>query len=194
MATITSKRQFQAIPMIGLILGLFYSFGLSIAACTAFLSERGVRMFSEWEFWAVNGAMLTAFAGYFLLVCEAAAARLSFASDNRSSRLRAIMALHQMLFTGWMVVLWTLEKGHPDFYLVFMIPAGIQWYLLGTLMIGESPHLSSRVKRATAAELSGANLPHLVLPRAGQGIPVDARRPVLHAGHRGDRHDRGRPV
>jgi hypothetical protein len=108
------------------------------------------RMSTSWEFWAVNAGFVTAFAGYFVMVCEAAAARLSFASDNRSSRLRAIMVLHQMLFTGWMVIPWLLtasNSDHIDLYMAYMIPAGLQWYFLGALMIGESTRLSGRVKR-----------------------------------------------
>jgi hypothetical protein len=149
MATITPRKQFQVIPMIASILGFFGCFWGSIPLCIEFLrSGGGARMYTEWEFWAANGAVLTAFTGYFLMVCEASAARLSFGSDNRSSRLRAIMVLHQMLFTGWMVVPWMLEKNHhPEMSMVFMTMAGIQWYILGAMMIGESPNLSSRVKR-----------------------------------------------
>jgi hypothetical protein len=148
MATVTPKRQFQVIPMVASMLGFFLAFYMSMPATYFFLEAGGGSMFRQWELWAVFGAMLTAFAAYFLMVCEASAARLSFASDNRSSRLRAIMVLHQMLFTGWMVIPWMLERNHQsEIYLAFMIPAGIQWYFLGALMIGESPRISGRVKR-----------------------------------------------
>ncbi len=148
MATVTPKKQFQVVPMVASMLGFFFSFYMSIMGTYAFLWEGGAKMFAQWQFWAVNGAMLTAFAAYFVMVCEASAARLSFASDNRSSRLRAIMVLHQMLFTGWMVLPWMLERNHqPEIYMTFMIAAGIQWYFLGAMMIGESPRLSGRVKR-----------------------------------------------
>jgi hypothetical protein len=148
MATVTPKKQFQVIPMVASMLGFFFSFYMSIGGTYAFLWEGGGKMITQWEFWAVNGAIFTGYCAYFLMICEASAARLSFASDNRSSRLRAIMVLHQMLFTGWMVVPWMLERNHhPEIYLSFMIPAGIQWYFLGAMMIGESSQLSGRVKR-----------------------------------------------
>lgn len=150
MATITPKRTFQVIPMIASIIGFFLCFWGSIPLCIELLQKNFARLAYDWEFWAINGAILTAFVGYFLMVCEAAAARLSFGSDNRSSRLRAIMVLHQMLFTGWMIVPWLTEARHEfdfGFFLGFMMLAGIQWYVLGALMIGESSNLSSRVKR-----------------------------------------------
>jgi hypothetical protein len=148
MATITPKKHFQVIPMVASMLGFFLCFYLSIVGAYAFFWEGGPRMFTEWEFWAVSAAVLTGFAAYFIMICEASAARLSFPSDNRSTRLRAIMVLHQMLFTGWMAVPWLLNKrDQMEISLVFMIFAGIQWYFLGALMIGESPHLSGRVKR-----------------------------------------------
>jgi hypothetical protein len=147
MATITPKRHLQVIPMVVSMLGLFVAFIASIFLSVEFMESGAARTSTSWEFWAVNAGFVTAFAGYFLMICEAAAARLSFASDNRSSRLRAIMVLHQMLFTGWMVIPWLVDTADADLYLAFMIPAGLQWYFLGTLMIGESTRLSGRVKR-----------------------------------------------
>jgi hypothetical protein len=39
------------------------------------------------------------------------------------------------------------RRAVPEFLLPFMIIVGLHWYFMGALMIGESPNLSSRVKR-----------------------------------------------
>ena len=62
--------------------------------------------FNDAEFWQACGAILTAYATYFALVFYAAAAQITFASDNRSTRLRVIMLVQHLLFVGWMAWLW----------------------------------------------------------------------------------------
>ena len=46
-------------------------------------------------------AWLSISAGYIALVFLAAAARLGFPSENRSTPLRIVMLLQQLLLTGW---------------------------------------------------------------------------------------------
>ena len=115
--------------------------------------------FAEAGFWQAMAALLTAYASYFVLVFLAAAARLTFASDNRSTRLRIVMLLQQLLFTGWITwIVFQPDAERPRyFHGRFLILLGLHWYAMGTLMTGESPELSARVKR---------NLPQSFLGRA----------------------------
>ena len=153
LATTTSRKQFQTIPMIVAALGLFYGCAMIIAGAVAFVMEGGPALYSESGFWIVSGAMLTGFAAYFVMICEAAAAKLSFASDNRSTRLRIIMLAHYLIFAGWMAAGWMLfpererEMATAPFLFIFMFCVSLHWYVMGALMVGESPRLSSRVKR-----------------------------------------------
>jgi hypothetical protein len=169
LATITPRNQFQVVPMVAAVLGLFLGFIFLIMGAVAFFEEGASSQFADWAFWLANAAVLTVFAAYFLLVCEAAAARLSFASDNRSSRLRAIMVLHFLLITGWIAVFWKLDPAYPDAVLVFMILAGLHWYIMGALMIGESPRLSSRVKRHLPQSFLGRMFLTWFYPGPGTG-------------------------
>ena len=125
----------------------------------------------QWEFWAVNGAILTGLSSPIsLMVCEASAARLSFASDNRSTPAprhhgAAPDALHRLDGHS----LDARKRPSVEIYLVFMILAGIQWYFLGALMIGESPDLSSRVKRQLPQSFLGRMFLTWFYPGPGKG-------------------------
>jgi hypothetical protein len=170
-ATNMRQKQFQVVPMVGAMLGYFASFYMSIGGVFGFFRGGGSSEIGTWEFWAISGAVLTAFFGYFLMVTEATAVRLSFASDNRSTRLRAIMVLHQMLFTAWAIVPWMLEKRHqPEISVAFMIAAGIQWYLLGAFMIAEPSQISSRVKRQLPQSFLGRIFLTWFYPGPGKGF------------------------
>ena len=171
MATNMRQKQFQVVPMVGSMLGFFFCFYMCIAGVNVFFFHGGPSEIGTWQFWTISGAILTAFVGYFLLVVEATAGRLSFASDNRSTRLRAIMVLHQMLFTGWVIVPWMLEKqSQPGFEIAFMVLAGIQWYFLGAFMIAEPAQLSSRVKRQLPQSFLGRVFLTWFYPGPGKGF------------------------
>ena len=115
--------------------------------------------------------MLTVFVAYFVMVCEAAAARISFAADNRSTRLRIIMVLQYLLLIGWFAVLWKIEMVHESI-LIFMILAGIHWYAMGVLMTGEMPRLSSRVKRRLPRTFLGRMFFSWFFPGPGTGYAL----------------------
>ena len=48
-----------------------------------------------------KGVILSFYVSYLVLFVLAAAAQLSFASDNRSTKLRIVMLVQQLLLTGW---------------------------------------------------------------------------------------------
>jgi hypothetical protein len=170
LATVATKKQFQVLPMLAAAIGCCFGFYLSLVLGYFFVEREATQWLADSYFWPVNGIILTAFLGYFVLLCEAAAARLSFASDNRSTRLRIIMVLHQFLFTAWMTFIWLDIHGRfVDFYFVFLIMAGIQWYLLGALMVGESPILFSRVKRQLPKSFLGRVFLTWFFPGPGKG-------------------------
>jgi hypothetical protein len=108
--------------------------------------------FDDSEFWVANAGVLSAYLSYLALVIAAAGAQLSFASDNRSSKLRVIMLIQQGLWIGWMAGMWMLwgDGAGPEFAMlyVFITVPLLQWAALGALMTGESPDLSRRVQRS----------------------------------------------
>jgi hypothetical protein len=170
LATVATKKQFQVLPMLFAAIGCCAGFMTSIPLTGEFVERAGPQLIADRDFWPVNGVILTAYLGYFVLLCEAAAARLSFASDNRSTRLRIIMVLHQFLFTAWMTLAWRENHGHNiEICAAFLTMAGIQWYLLGALMVGESPILFSRVKRQLPKSFLGRVFLTWFFPGPGKG-------------------------
>ncbi|MBN2021408.1 MAG: hypothetical protein JW809_01320 [Pirellulales bacterium] len=170
LATASLIRQIQILPTIGAVLGAAAAAWIGILLGGVFLFEEGGSAnFHDREFWVINAAILTAVVAYFAMVCEAAVARLAFASDNRSTRLRIIMVAQFALFTGWMTVVWILEQGFPAVPFMFAIIAGLHWYAMGALMTGESPVLSQRVKRNLPQSFLGRMLSTWFYPGPGAG-------------------------
>jgi hypothetical protein len=157
--TLASEKHWQIVLGIGAVIGLFYAFGGSIAlGAVALWEEPGV--FGEPYFWPAALCMLTAFASYLALAFLAAAARLTFAGANRSTPVRMVMLVQQMLFVGWFAWFAARESKIPDWpeiTAVCLVIVGIHWCVMGAMMTGESPELSPRVKR---------NLPQSLLGRA----------------------------
>ena len=173
LATITPRNQFQAIPMVAVIIGLILGFWGVVAAAITFLEEHGDFLYRESGFWIFNAALLTFFLAYFVMICEAAAARISFVADNRSTRLRIIMVLQYLLLVGWFTIMWKIEPYYDrSSILVFLIIAGIHWYVMGALMTGETPRLSSRVKRRLPRTFLGRMFFTWFFPGPGTGYAL----------------------
>ncbi|MBN2473304.1 MAG: hypothetical protein JXB62_01750 [Pirellulales bacterium] len=167
--TLTSEKHWQVVLSVVLIAGLFYAFGMSFLLAGVTLAElHGV--FLQPEFWQANAAFLTGYAGYFALLFYAAAAQLSFTSDNRSTRLRITMVVQHVLLTGWMAWLWIWPaQGEEELPFVFLMFLGIHWWVMGALMTGESPELSPRVKRQLPQSFLGRVFLTWLNPGPGTG-------------------------
>jgi len=173
LATLSVNRQFQVLSTIAAVLGTAMGAWIGVLLGFVFFDEGGGSMFRDWEFWVVNAGILTAVAAYFVMVCEAAAARLSFASDNRSTRLRVVMLIQFALWAAWLAVPWALEGyDDPEAIVILAIPAGVHWYVMGALMIGESPHLSQRVKRQLPQSFLGRVFLSWFYPGPGTGYAL----------------------
>lgn len=144
--TLTSEKHWQVVLSVIMIIGLLIAFWIGCGMASVAIWEADMPVDTA-EFWWANAAMLTAYLTYFALVFHAAVARITFASDNRSSRLRAIMLLQHICLTGWMFGFLIAEEGHGELIVIFLTLAGLHWYVMGSMMTGESPDLSPRVKR-----------------------------------------------
>ncbi|HQU42221.1 MAG TPA: hypothetical protein PK867_05390, partial [Pirellulales bacterium] len=85
----------------------------------------------------------------------AASARLTFASDNRSTALRMVMVVQQALLIGWFGWGFLQEQADPDIGMVYFIVSGIHWAAMGVLINGELGEMSLRVKRQLPQSLLG---------------------------------------
>jgi ABC-type transport system involved in multi-copper enzyme maturation permease subunit len=165
-ATLSRARHVQVLLSVALLLGLAF-FTLMWCIWTAvFIGERPNMPVDNAEVWIVQGSILTACGSYLVLFLLAAAAQLSFASDNRSTKLRMAMLVQQVLFTGWMGYFWITYHWDLSSLLAF---SGGHWMLMGALLTGEWSVLSPRVKRQLPQSVLGRVFLTWFNPGSGTG-------------------------
>lgn len=156
LATLATQRHWQVLLTVLVVAGLLLAFwGVAAAVYVAVVEGEDIGL-GDPEFWPVNAAIQTAYWSCFALVFFAAAAQLSFPSDNRATRLRIVMALQHALFAGWMAWVWLgPARGEEWVPLPYLLLCALYWYVMGALMTGESPMLSPRVKRGLPQSFLG---------------------------------------
>ena len=172
-ATIAQERHWQtlwsAAVVVGLAILFFFVVGTGIEGLT-----RDRIPYEDGRFWRANAVVGLVYASYFALVFFAAAAQLTFASENRSTALRVIMLAQQLVVTFSLVwitsvnllTLRQLGPGRPVVYVdpllvalnAFLPMLAVHWYLMGILMNGEMPRLSNRAKRRLPQSFLGRAL------------------------------------
>ena len=164
--TLSTAKHWQVVLSVLAVLGLFWVF---VPACElAGFALVWDMPFSDALFWQIFAAVLSIAASYMVLVFFAAAARVSFHSENRSTPLRVVMLLQQLLVVGWMTFA-AFSKAGPVLLTTCMCLLGLHWYAMGVFMTGESPELSSRVKRKLPQSLLGRALSTWFNPGPGTG-------------------------
>ncbi|MFC1596943.1 ABC transporter permease [Planctomycetota bacterium] len=152
--TLTTEKHWQVVLSVLLIIGLVVAFIFAWQMCYFVLWHEDLPVDTA-GFWQANAAWLTAYATYFMLVFYAAVAQITFASDNRSTRLRIVMLVQYLCFVGWMAWSFIAIERHSGMLFFFLCVAGLHWYVMGALMSGESPVLSPRVKRGLPQSFLG---------------------------------------
>jgi hypothetical protein len=151
-ATVAKERHWQIVYSVLIIIGLFLALYAAVGWCHDLL--RSPRMpFHEPSFWLGNLTFLTAYASIFALFYLAAGSQLTFTAENRSTPLRIVMLAQQMLWAGWLA--FYLARAQPQDIQLFVarvafLYAGFStfyWFVMGSIMVGELPELSPRVKR-----------------------------------------------
>jgi len=167
--TQTSSKHWQVILSAGVIAGLLLAFFVACSLLSEIIWLTNLP-FDAPEFWQVTVGMLTGYVSYFLLVFYAAAAQVSFASDNRSTRLRVIMVVQHLLLADWFAWIWAGPgRGDDDVLYAGLTLLGLHWYVMGALMTGESPELSLRVRRQLPQSLLGRAVLTWFNPGPGTG-------------------------
>ena len=167
-ATVSRARHVQVLLSVALLLGLALLTLLWCIWTAIFLGESADMPFDDPEVWIVQAFILTIYGSYLALFLLAAAAQLSFASDNRSTKIRIAMLAQQVLFSGWMVYFW-LVYNDEELLAVWLSFSGLHWMVMGGLMTGEWARLSPRVKRALPQSLLGRAFLTWFNPGSGTG-------------------------
>lgn len=169
LGSLTEQKALQVILSVLTIVGLLAAFGIGWAMVAAFL-EYSRPVFSEAWFWTTNAAILTFYGTCFALVFLAAVARITFASDNRSTPLRIVMVLQHVAIVGWLCGLAMPDAVRDPGFLIFALCLfAVHWSVLGGLMTGESPELSLRVRRRLPQSFLGRVLLTWFNPGPGTG-------------------------
>jgi hypothetical protein len=152
-ATIATERHWQtmwsAAVVVGLVLLFFFAVGVGVNGL-----ERERIAYDSPEFWYANVGMALAYGSYFAMFFLAAAAQLTFPSENRSTLLRIVMLVQHLLLVFGMAWAFARQQtsggGSPPVLQipsVFIVILTLHWYLMGTFLIGEVSQLSNRAKR-----------------------------------------------
>ncbi len=167
-ATITRARHWQIVLSVLLLIGLLAATVIWSIAVVSIISTGNAMPYQTLDFWTSNLAVISfciSFAVMFVLV---SAALISFASDNRSTKLRIVMMVQQVLWIGWMTYSW-LRIEADEILIVFMTFPAIYWYVVGALMAGENALLSPRVKRSLPQSFLGRMTLTWFNPGSGTG-------------------------
>lgn len=155
LGTLALRRTMQALVSVGAIIGLMWGFIGAMALASTVLFEEAMPFEDLW-FWQLNGGLFTAYLSTFALVFYAAVAQITFAFDNRSSRLRACMMVQYLSAAAWAGWAWFgPAKADAALLWAFTIASGIYWFVMGSMMTGEQPELSLRVRRGLPQSFMG---------------------------------------
>jgi hypothetical protein len=181
LATVAKDRFWQMLITVSLIIGLFLCFMFSLPLIYFLIREvRLEQMFSSQEFFIVNLGIITALLSTTVLFYLAAASQVTFASDNRSTALRACACLQFALFIGWVSLLFaSLNQGlmstpliaerFPLTLAAVLSCSAAYWYLIGIFATGEADQLSPRVKRGLPSTFFGRMFLNWLYPGPGRG-------------------------
>jgi ABC-type transport system involved in cytochrome c biogenesis permease component len=153
-ATVTRARHWQVLLSVLLLIGLLVVTVIWTTSFVGMTLNFGAMGFDDADFWLAQAAIVTFCISHAILFIMFAAAQISFASDNRSTRVRIMLLVQQVLWLGWMSFFWIRSE---DFDLVFLLTsvAGIYWFVAGAFMMGETGALSPRVKRSLPQSFLG---------------------------------------
>ncbi len=167
-ATVTHFRHVQMLLSVLLLLGLVF---VTVTWCSwmgVIIGEGAAIPYDDADFWVGHLAGLMGHVSYMVLFVLTAAAQLSFASDNRSTRLRVVMVVQQLLITGWFLYVWLRIEENEVLYFPLAM-SGIHWMIMGALMTGELAELSPRVKRRLPQSFLGRAFLTWFNPGSGTG-------------------------
>lgn len=168
LATVTTSRHWQMVLGIIFILGLVILFLYAGIGATMAINS-GVLPYDQPDFWSIQAFILSIYAGYVSLLYLSSMARVTFDSDNRSTKLRVAMLACNIIAIGWGLWLWLHVEERETLY-VLLSWAAIHWWFMGSLMVGEASELSPRVRRELPVTFLGRMLFTWLNPGPGTGF------------------------
>jgi hypothetical protein len=146
LATLCEQRFAQVFVSVAFVAALLLVLWGAIM-CAIAVIQYSYAMFGGNEFWIVSCALATAYTTTFALLFFAAAAMITFNTENRSTALRICMLAQQAAWIGWLAYVWIDDEYARPAILVMAMLAGLYWYGMGALLTSERAGMSQRVKR-----------------------------------------------
>jgi hypothetical protein len=154
MATVTRSRHWQVLlsvvfVMVLLVFGFFWDMGI----LSWIINAREVP-YDNVDFWVANLCGVSFYIPAAVLLFMIAAGQITFASENRSTPIRAVLLVPSVLLIGWFVYFWLrFDQDEPLWILVCF--AGAYWAICGAFLTGETAQLSPRAMRQLPQSLVG---------------------------------------
>lgn len=103
------------------------------------------------------------------LLFAAAASRISFEADNRSSLIRIAMLVQQVFFFGWIIAILSYSFDEDAAWVISMFQTHY-WLAMGAMMCSVPAVMSRRVKRSLPTTVMGRSIKSLFMPGPGRGF------------------------
>jgi hypothetical protein len=121
----------------------------------AYLVQNGFELYSEANFWIINLFGFACYVATMVLLYLAAAAMITFPTENRSTPLRIAMLGLQTAFLSGIAWYWK-DRGFDSEVIWRLILAAVgYWFVMGTMLNGEQSELSRRVARSLPTSTLG---------------------------------------
>lgn len=167
-ATLGRTRELQVL----MTLILFAAFVPSLFGFIGFvgeviLSRRG--QFSDSNAWLGSLAFFSVGFAYAWLALICASAKIGFAAENHSHRIRRVLFFHHCMILALGVFTTQVLRAPPSAWIAFIAWLAVHWGVCGTVMIGERGDISPRARRNIPTSFAGRLLLSFFNPGGGPG-------------------------
>ncbi|MEX2175695.1 MAG: hypothetical protein WD872_15125 [Pirellulaceae bacterium] len=168
MATVTRSRHWQVLLSVVFVMALLvFGFFWDMAIISTIVNAESMP-YDNVDFWVANLCGLSFYIPAALLLLMISAGQITFASENRSTPIRIVLLVPQLLLLGWFIYFW-LRFGQDDPLYALPCLAGIYWAVCGAFLTGETAQLSPRAMRQLPQSLVGRMAFTWFNPGAGTG-------------------------
>ncbi len=168
MATVTRARHWQVLLSVVFVMALLVFTFVWDMMFVSLLASRQSMPLDQPHFWIAHLCLLSFYAPTATLLLFIAGGQITFASENRSTPIRAVLVVPQVLAVGWMTFYWLELKVEESLY-VWPTLAAIYWAVAGAFLSGETAQLSPRAKRQLPQSFLGRTLFTWFNPGSGTG-------------------------
>ncbi|MEQ8788278.1 MAG: hypothetical protein RIC55_18360 [Pirellulaceae bacterium] len=169
LATLAENRQIRVfLSMLLLVVIVIVYFGVSSNVAEWLVRGRQLP-YTEIQFWVGQILVLTFAASVFYLLHFASIASIGIASENRSTPVRVVMLAQQALIVGW-GAWYALGFEEREALEITLAAGAVYWFVMGALLVGESPHLHQRGRRRLPESLLGRAVLTWLQPGPGSGF------------------------